>query len=508
MSIVGDIYGIMGVLSASQQIGMNALAPAIREFLQGNPEAVIDPHTAARLMVRGYLDAPTAYTIGAQGGYGSEQFSDLIADSVAPVPLAQAFDLYHRGLIDQSELQTQIERTGIDPLMQQQILGLGEVLLPPAILADAVLRGWMTEADGQTEAAKQGITPERFSIMLDDTGEPPGLMQLLEAYRRGIIDKPTLEHGIKESRVRDEWIPTVEALKYQPPSAAEAIDAAVKGHLDMQTAQEMAAVAGLDPANFDWRYKATGNPPGAGELVDLWRRGLVDEQHVIDALKQGHLADAYIPDILALRRKLLSGSELLMAQQTGNITGHEVIAGLLDLGYSESDAAILAATGSRAKIAADWQLAKQIVVDQYQIGSISKADAATYLTTIGYDQHEADSILAVADLARALQAQNAAISKIKSRFIAYKIDAVQAQNSLVDLQVPAEQVTTIITEWELAREANTPLLTPAQIADALHYTIIDQATAQAELERLGYSPQDAYIMLSVRAHAPLPNPPQ
>jgi hypothetical protein len=366
----------------------------------------------------------------------------------------------------------------------------------------------MTEADGQTEAAKQGITPERFSIMLDDTGEPPGLMQLLEAYRRGIIDKPTLEHGIKESRVRDEWIPTVEALKYQPPSAAEAIDAAVKGHLDMQTAQEMAAVAGLDPANFDWRYKATGNPPGAGELVDLWRRGLVDEQHVIDALKQGHLADAYIPDILALRRKLLSGSELLMAQQTGNITGHEVIAGLLDLGYSESDAAILAATGSRAKIAADWQLAKQIVVDQYQIGSISKADAATYLTTIGYDQHEADSILAVADLARALQAQNAAISKIKSRFIAYKIDAVQAQNSLVALQVPAEQVTTIITEWELAREANTPLLTPAQIADALHYTIIDQATAQAELERLGYSPQDAYIMLSVRAHAPLPNPPQ
>jgi hypothetical protein len=185
-----------------------------------------------------------------------------------------------------------------------------------------------------------------------------------------------------------------------------------------------------------------------------------------------------------------------------------VVDHLQDLGYDPDDSATLAATGSRAKVSADWQLAKQLVVDQYQLGLIAQADAIAHLEGLGYDANEAESILAVADLARHLAAQNAAMGRVKARYLAYKIDRATAQADLQALSIPPDQLELILDEWDLGREANVPTLTPAQWADALYYQVVDQDTAQAGLESLGYQDHDAWVLLSVRNHGPLPNEPQ
>ena len=243
------------------------------------------------------------------------------------------------------------------------------------------------------------------------------------------------------------------------------------------------------------------------ELLALLNRGAISEDDVRGALKQGHLADAYIDTVLLLRRRMIGEGVLLQAQQSGNISTADVLTYLQDLGYNATDSALLAATGSRAKIGADWQLGKTLVMEQYDLGLLSEDAAKAYLLTVGYDAHEADSIIAVADLAKEFAAQRTAVGKIQTLYVNHKMDAVTARAALITLGVPHGQVDQVLAVWTLERESNVRALTPAEIADAVYYQIMPQATGQTLLEGLGYSPYDAWVMLSLRAHTALPNAP-
>jgi hypothetical protein len=78
---------------------------------------------------------------------------------------------------------------------------------------------------------------------------------------------------------------------------------------------------------------------------------------------------------------------------------------------------------------------------------------------------------------------------------------------LAQLGVPADRITELLTEWVIDRTANVKILTPAQIATAVDYEVITEPEGLAEIERLGYTPYDAWILLSNRAKGPLPNKP-
>jgi hypothetical protein len=92
-------------------------------------------------------------------------------------------------------------------------------------------------------------------------------------------------------------------------------------------------------------------------------------------------------------------------------------------------------------------------------------------------------------------------------YVAHKIDQPTATTMLSNLGVPAGQVDQLITGWTIDRNANLKLLTPAQITDAFEYEILSQDEAQASLEADGYTPFDAWTLLSIKAKNPLPGQP-
>ena len=129
------------------------------------------------------------------------------------------------------------------------------------------------------------------------------------------------------------------------------------------------------------------------------------------------------------------------------------------------------------------------------------------LGQLGYNAHEAAFLLGLVDMQRAVAAIDSAVTRIGTLYVGHKITATTATNTLNSLKLPASQVTELLATWELERAANVKLLTAAEVASALYYKVIDQATAQADLEALGYQAHDAWVVLSVRMHAPLPNEP-
>jgi hypothetical protein len=503
-TILSGVFGVMGLAGG---MGANLFAPALQESFAYKPNHPLDPSAAAAMVAHNWMSLGDGRAEAARSALSESRFAHLVNMAVQWPGLAELQQLTNRGFINDLEAKNALQHAGVTADMANVLVLLREQLLPPALLADAVLRGWMNQDDGAAEAALQGLSPGRFQIMVDETGEPPGLMQLLEAYRRHIIDKPRLEHGIRESRVRNEWIDVVEALRHAPPSPAEAIEGAVKGHLSMDVAKAKAEIGGLDPAEFDWMYHTTGNPPGAMEMLSLLNRGEVNEARVVESLKQGHLANDYIPDVLKLKRRLIPEGVLMLVQQSGALSRSETISRLEDLGYNAADSATMATTGSRAKLAADWTAGKTIVTDQYQLGLISRKTGLDYLQTIGYDEHEAASIMEIAELARTVAAQRSAVSKVQTLYVSYHMSATTARTSLTALGVPADQLDHIMELWTIEREAAAKVLTPAQVLDAYEYKIIDQGEAQTQLEQLGYPPLQAWMLLSIKAKGPLQGKP-
>jgi hypothetical protein len=505
--VVDGLMGIFGIMGAAGRVGANAIAPVVYEYLSKLPHSILDAQTAATLAAHGWVSHDWAVSEAARSGYDPTRAGWLINGATTPPGLAELLQLYNRHAISEAQLREGLAHLGLHPDWLGPVQSLSRAVLSPDVAALAVLKGWMDQGEAALRAAESGVDAEDFQILLNVNGEPPGLMQLLEAYRRGIIDEGRLHHGIRESRVRNEWVDVIEALRYTPPGYGTVLEGAVKGHLSEAEARRLVDEGGIDPQHYEWMYKATGNPPGAMEMLDLWNRGEITKERVIQALRQGHLANEYIEDVLKLKRELLPAGECVLMVESGTWPKEKAVRYLMMRGYSPEDAADYAAAGSRAKIRDDWTLGKQIVQAQYQLGVISHADAVAALQPLGYEADEAEMIVQVAKLQRIVSQQSAAMDKVRSLYTGHSIDAAAARAALAAMHVPAEEIDDILRLWTLEREANVRHLTEAQIVSAFKTGLLDQAGAQARLEQIGYTPEDAWVLLSIAAKGPLPNRP-
>jgi hypothetical protein len=147
------------------------------------------------------------------------------------------------------------------------------------------------------------------------------------------------------------------------------------------------------------------------------------------------------------------------------------------------------------------------VLDMYGAGMLAGTDAKSLLVALKYSEDSASELLAYKDLQRAITAVNQAVARIHTLYVSHKIDRANAGSTLTALSVPGDQITRILATWDLERAVNVKVLTPAQIVDAWKVGIIDQGEATDELVGLGYTPRDAWILLSLKNKAPLGSAP-
>jgi hypothetical protein len=393
--------------------------------------------------------------------------------------------------------------------------------LSAELAADLVLKGWMTAEEGWQEAATTGVNQQRFQQMVNDAGEPIALEQILEAFRRGFIgwdtdniDGTSVLVGIKQSRVRDQWANVIQQLATIVIPVGDAVSAVVKGQIPFATGQQIAGFSGLSAADFQTLVNTAGNPPGPGELITLARRGVIP----VDGLGAGVLSmhqgiiegltkDKWWPGILALMEYRPPPRTITALERAGVMPPAQAQTLYQQSGLTPQLAALYSADASAVKLVKTKELAEGTVLNIYRAGVIPESEAAALLGTLGYTAQETAWILAWEDLHRELAAMNSAVTKVSSLYISRKIGQNTAQSMLATLGLPAGQVTQLLDTWLLERDATVKLLTAAEIGDAVKYAIMDQATGQAALEALGFTPYDAWVRLSLSNLAALPNPP-
>lgn len=400
--------------------------------------------------------------------------------------------------------------------------------LTPDELATMVVRGWITEGTGEAEAAKSGVAQNDFATMVANRRNPIPPEEAAVALRRKIIpldapaDQPSFNNAIRQGNLGDQWGPVIQQLATTIPTPADILQAVLEGQLpagaDGRTIYKQVGGQDVDPnTGLDWyqlMFDTRGSAPTPIEAGTMANRGIIPwtgtgptattfEQAFLEGPWRNKWLDAfravveYLPPPRTVVAMLRSGA-LTVAQATV-LLEHE--------GLTSDLAAAYVADATHAKTAAHKTISESLTLKMFTDGVIDQAQATTALGELGYDATEAALLITTATAEKTLAELNKNIAKIGAYYIAHKIEASTAQSQLGQLGVPANRIQELLVGWGIDRTADVKILTPAQIATAVSYRVITEDQAMGELTRLGYTPYDAWILLSNRAKGPLPNQP-
>jgi hypothetical protein len=382
--------------------------------------------------------------------------------------------------------------------------------LSPADLALAVVRNELSEEAAATEAAMSGYNAGRFHTLTRLTGDAPGPGDLAVALRRGLIDGATYDRGIRQGRLRDEWADLVRELAVQQPPPQAMLQAYLEGQVDEAEARAKYAALGGDPAYFDVLFHTQGQAPTPLEAAEMARRGIIGWEETgpeatsfRQAFLEGPWRNKWEAPYRALTEVLPPPRTITAMYREGALTHDQAAAILAKQGVTPDlqDAYLFA--GSQQKTQGQRDLALGTITQLYQDRLVKLDDATAMIEALGYDATEAGFILALEDTKLAARFLSLAVGRIHALYVGHKLARAATISVLGQLGVDPNGVSDLVGIWDWERAANVKSLTAAEIAGAMHYKIITQAEAQADLVELGYTPHDAWLYLSVHEKAPL-----
>ena len=222
--------------------------------------------------------------------------------------------------------------------------------------------------------------------------------------------------------------------------------------------------------------------------VKLWLKGTIDRgdarQRLLD---DGFPADA-IDKALSDSEAAFSTHELSKAFMRGELRRENYVARLTQLGVSNEGATRIA---DRLSL----RIRKSAALGDFAVGLIGRADAGSEMTSYGMDTDITNAILD--DAERALRQNFLAQCQrgIKRRYLLGEIDAGDARRELINRGTTHDRAVRLVDWWGCELSAIGKTVPAAKLCDWLARGAISAGEVRDRLERLGYKPQNAAMMV-------------
>lgn len=479
----------------------------VLEKLRYAPIPTADAIDAA---LRGWITEAQADAIAQQNGVLPDQVKILRDNAGNPPSNEQLLELRRRGKITDAQLVKGIREGRTRDEWIPQIKDLSTQPLGTADALDAWLRGHIDDAGLDQLLAENGLEEKDWPIAKGNAGNPLALMQLLEAFRRKFIDRATFIRGFRESRYRDEWASTALQLGHSPMSTADAVDVALQGWQTWEWAAGKAEENGLEAEDFPLLHKTAGEPLSRTELSQLYNRGEIDLATFRQGLRESRLRDEYVDQAIALRVRWPETFQVVRWVEYGLIDEKDCRKLLMQNGYTEQVANLLIAEGKVTATGPHKQLMATQVADLYSDRIIDQATARQLLEQLHYTEADAEMQLQLADFKLQQRILDSGIGMIRSHYLAGRVDDVTARADLTALRLPHSAVDLYLQTWGYDKLAHPKQLTEAQIVKAAKdnllvpqaqlsnddWTAANQLAGCERLVALGYSPDDAKLLLA------------
>jgi hypothetical protein len=271
-----------------------------------------------------------------------------------------------------------------------------------------------------------------------------------------------------------------------PPDAAEAV---MRGVIDQDTGEGFAASSGVGAQVFADLIGITGEPPGAVDMVNLWRWGRISEDDLDTGLLFSRLNDKYIPMMKLLSQGFMSPADAIelaikgvvspeqgevyftqaggqtdqwspLYQAAGDAIGNEQVLSLYNQGLA-TQADVNEVFGRSRMNPIFYPLALQLrhkFLQPFQISSMLKAGTATpeqaavWLTNLGYGPDQVQALVGGSPSTTIAKAKSETEAMVIAEYSEGIIDQAAAHNALINIGYSADEAG-MLTNLEDAKGA-------------------------------------------------------
>jgi hypothetical protein len=390
--------------------------------------------------------------------------------------------------------------------VRDEIYGLNlvntNIPLSPADAADMIARQTESTLDPYHEAAKTGVGHDVLFTMAELVGEPPGPIDMLSLWRRGLIDQDYLEEAIRYSRIKNKYVPQILQLAHSYVGTAEVVNLAIKGVVDLATAKKMYSVAGGIEDQFEMVYEAAGDAIGNEQALMLYNHGEATKDEVYQVFGRSRMNPLFYDLAFKLRKKFLNVTQIEAVLRTGQISPDVALQWMLADGYSKEEAQALVTALSAGKVAKPKAETEAMVITAFERGLLDASQAQAQLQVLGYPATAAQLMVNNAQ-AKIAHAQMSRVERaIQHRYLIGRLTDQEAVADLVRLGVPHSAATQWVNDWGVEKQTRTKSLTDAQIGTAYHKGALSADQALARWEADGYSAADAAVLLAIHGGPP------
>lgn len=443
--------------------------------------------------------------------------------------MADKSGIFGKGSVAEQMFVYGILQNVIGSLLQPLFTGLQQnaysntpnMALSAAVAADLVTRGHLTRDAGADIAKKNGIDGAGFDQLISVTESAPNLSILVAAYQRGYLglgDDSTANlsflGGLKQNGIDPRWADIITKSIVDWPSRQEVMNALLEGQITEPVAMDWYLKAGGNPDWFQNDFNANGSAPSPVELGVMMNRGIIPaggSGPEVVSFEQGFLEGPWRNKWLGPMQKL---AHYVPPPRTITALIHE---GVVDdatalkwfqgFGMDAATAAVYLKSAHSGKTSAAKALTVSNIETLYKDKLITAAEATSQLVALGYPQTAAAELIKLADFNVAHANITSAVTRIKTLYVQRKITKANATDALTKLGQAAADVASVLQVWDVEISVNVKQLTEAQIVQAYGYAIMTQSEAMGNLQAIGYTPYDAWVLLSIKNKAPLDGAP-
>jgi hypothetical protein len=386
--------------------------------------------------------------------------------------------------------------------------------LDPGTTAEVVAEGFLTQAQGASEAVMDGISASRFGHLVQLAYTAPAVAEARELVRRGKLSPQQLHLAYRKAKIDPTWFDALDVLLDQPLPPAVAALAAVRGLIPSEgtllvdppseagrvgaypqqpiSGLAAAAAAGFSPEAYKVMVGINGRPMSLHEAASAYFRGIIELADFHRAVSEGDTRNEWRDAILEQARSIPSETNYIEAYVRNWITEPEMYAGTARHGMTQADTEMLFLTHGRP-----------LTHSQVFIGSLRGGiyDGPTdqidphFLKSL----QESDMRPEWYNLTWAARYHYPPLFQTVNLLKNGVVDAATATDWLLKQGYEPGAVKTLIAGATQQTATKTKTLTAAQVRSGHASGAITTADALARLEAMGYSAADAQLFLNLPA---------